>query len=35
MSILSVDAIEYLTEAIGDLDTYVTEKIESEIAKNK
>lgn len=35
ISILSVDATEYLTEIIGDLETYITEKIESEISKTK
>lgn len=34
-AILSTDAIDYLTQAIGDLDTYVTEKIEAEIAQSK
>lgn len=35
LSILSADAVEYLTNIIGDLDTYITEKIESEISKTK
>lgn len=35
MAILTEDAKEYLTEAIGDLDLYITQKIEAEVNNNK
>ena len=35
MNILSEDAIEYLTEAVGDLQVYMTKKIEAEVNINK
>ena len=35
MTILSDDAKEYITEATGDLNTYLTQLIESEINKRK
>lgn len=34
-AILTDDAVEYLTEGLGDLETYVTQKIEAEIKKEK
>lgn len=34
-AILTDDAVEYLTEGLGDLETYVTQKIEAEIKKDK
>ena len=35
MSILSQDAIEYLSTAVGDLDTFINKKIEAEVNLNK
>ena len=35
MTILSDDAKEYITEATGDLNTYLTQLIESEVYKRK
>ena len=35
MTILSEDAKEYLTEAVGDLNLYITQKIEAEVKVNK
>lgn len=35
MTILSDDAKEYITEATGDLNTYLTQLIESEVNKHK
>lgn len=35
MAILSEDAKEYLTQAFGDLESYVTKKIEAEVNANK
>lgn len=35
MTILSDDAKEYITEAIGDLNTYLTQLIEAEVNKRK
>ena len=35
MAILSEDAKEYLTEAVGDLNLYITQKIEAEVKVNK
>ena len=35
MLILSTDAVEYLQEAMGDLQTYVYNKIESEVLLSK
>jgi hypothetical protein len=35
MTILSDDAKEYITEATGDLNTYLTQLIESEVNKRK
>ena len=35
MTILSDDAKEYITEATGDLNTYLTQLIEAEVNKRK
>lgn len=35
MAILSEEAKEYLTTVYGDLDAYITTKIESEVSSNK
>lgn len=35
MTILSEDAKEYLNEAVGDLNLYITQKIEAEVGINK
>jgi hypothetical protein len=35
MSILSQDAVEYLSTAVGDLDTFINKKIEAEVNLNK
>ena len=35
LEILSAEAKEYLTEAIGDLNAYVAKKIEAEVNNNK
>ena len=35
MAILSEDAKVYLTEAVGDLNLYITQKIEAEVSLNK
>lgn len=35
MKILSADAQEYLTEAVGDLNAYITEKIEAQVNQNR
>lgn len=35
LDILSDDAKEYLTAAVGDLNTYITKKIEAEVNLNK
>ena len=35
MTILSDDATEYITEATGDLNTYLTQLIEAEVNKRK
>lgn len=35
IQILSDDAKEYLTSAVGDLETYITKKIEAEVNLNK
>lgn len=35
MSTLTDEAKKYITEAIGDLETYVTNKIEAEVSVNK
>lgn len=35
MGILSEEAKEYLNEAIGDLNLYITQKIEAEVSINK
>ena len=35
LSILSQDAQEYLTSAVGDLNAYITKKIEAEVNANK
>lgn len=35
LSILSDDALEYLEESLGDLETYIAEKIEAEVNSNK
>jgi hypothetical protein len=35
LTILSEDAKEYLNEAVGDLNLYITQKIEAEVGLNK
>ena len=35
MSILSQDAIEFLNQAVGDLDTYIRKTIEAQVNMNK
>ena len=35
MTILTEDAKEYLNEAVGDLNLYITQKIEAEVSNNK
>lgn len=35
MAILSLDAQNYLTEAVGDLNTYITKAIEAQVNANK
>lgn len=35
LSILTDDAKEYLTNAVGDLNAYITQKIEAEVNNNK
>ena len=35
MAILSEDALEYLNEAMGDLEAYVNNRIEAEVLRNK
>jgi hypothetical protein len=35
MNVLTDDAKEYLSEAYGDLNAYITQKIEAEVAFNK
>lgn len=35
MAILSEEANKYLTEALGDLNAYITDKIEEEVKNNK
>ena len=35
LAILGEDAIQYLTALVGDLDSYLEAKIESEVKKNK
>lgn len=35
MAILSADAQEYLSSAVGDLNAYITKKIEAEVNANK
>ena len=35
MSILSLDLIDYLTEAVGDFDTFLMQSIEAEVNFNK
>ena len=35
LDILSDDAKEYLTAAVGDLNVYITKKIEAEVNLNK
>ena len=35
MKILSADAQKYLTEAVGDLNAYITEKIEAQVNQNR
>lgn len=35
MSILNQDAVEYLSTAVGDLDTFINKKIEAEVNLNK
>ena len=35
MNILSQDAIEFLNEAVGDLDTYIRKTIEAQVNMNK
>ena len=35
MKVLTADAIKYITESVGDLETYVTNKIEAEVKMTK
>ena len=35
MTILSADAKEYIIEATGDINTYLTQLIEAEVNKNR
>ena len=35
MNILSIDAIKFLNEAVGDLDTYIKKTIEAQVNLNK
>ena len=35
LNILSADALEYLQESVGDLEAYITGKIEAEVKLNK
>ena len=35
MKVLTTDAIKYITESVGDLETYVTNKIESQVKIGK
>ena len=35
MKVLTADAIKYITESIGDLETYVTNKIEADVKLSK
>ena len=35
MKVLTADAIKYITESVGDLETYVTNKIEAEVKLTK
>ena len=35
MKVLTTDAIKYITESVGDLETYVTNKIEADVKLSK
>jgi len=35
MAILSKDALEYLNNAVGDLNTYITNSIQAQVKLNK
>lgn len=35
MSILTADAVKYITTAVGDLETYITNKIEADVKLSK
>ena len=35
LQILSADALEFLTTTVGDLNVYITEKIETEVSLNR
>ena len=35
MKVLTDEAVKYITESVGDLETYVTNKIEAEVQLNK
>lgn len=35
MKVLTAEAVKYITESVGDLETYVTNKIEAEVNLNK
>jgi hypothetical protein len=35
IKLLTAEAEEYLNEAVGDLNLYITQKIESEVSLNK
>lgn len=35
MKVLTADAIKYITEAVGDLETYITNKIEADVHLSK
>jgi hypothetical protein len=35
MKVLTADAVKYITESVGDLETYVTNKIEAEVKISK
>jgi len=35
MEIISVDMVDYLTEAVGDFETFLMQSIEAEVNSNK
>jgi hypothetical protein len=35
MKVLTTDAVKYITSAIGDLETYITNKIEADVKLSK